>query len=395
MPVKPIIPYWISPDKTQSVKLYQGDVVDILRRLPAQSVHCVVTSPPYWGLRDYGNDKTVEIGSEKLHDCLGWAKGVNCGECHVCVMRNVCAQVHRVLRNDGTFWLNYGDSYAQPGRWGGELGLSFKQRSNMGTLAQCTKKNPHTGLPSGNLTGVPWRIALALQADGWILRQDIIWAKPSPMPEPVRNRCTKAHEYIFLLAKRSWYYYDSEAIREDSTTTYTSEDFLPDSDKDKDGDAKIAAVGASRANRSPDPINNGRNKRGVWSIASKGYPGSHFATFPQKLIEPCILAGTSEKGCCAQCGCPWKRITKVEQSDTTIGWEPTCECNAGTVPCTVLDPFIGSGTTCVVSARHGRHSIGIDLSEKYLRECAIQRIVESDIAKFGTVVETKVEAIEW
>lgn len=367
-------PYWTTNDG-QLVKLYHGDVLQVLRQLPSQSVHCVVTSPPYWGLRDYGVDH--QLGSEKSPDCLGWARGVNCAEddwengCHVCRMVLVFREVRRVLRDDGTFWLNYGDTYNAPGL-------------------------------QGNLVGVPWRVALALQADGWVLRQDVIWHKPSPMPESAKNRCTKAHEYVFLLAKRSGYFYDAEAVREAGEGFGRStgkHGFRAERYTDSNSNHALTETSTRRHS-----YEGGRNKRSVWTIASEAYSGAHFATFPRKLIEPCIKAGTSEKGCCAKCGAPWKRIVEERKlkrdrpndyvkrkgeegtgnscansvagvETKTLGWEPSYGCDdAGVVPCVVLDPFVGSGTSCAVSLGLGRRSVGIELNEKYLQENAIPRV---------------------
>lgn len=219
-------PYWTTNDG-QLVKLYHGDVLHVLRQLPSQSVHCVVTSPPYWGLRDYGVDH--QLGSEKSPDCLGWARGVNCAEkdwengCHVCRMVLVFREVRRLLRDDGTFWLNYGDTYNAPGL-------------------------------QGNLVGVPWRVALALQADGWVLRQDIIWHKPSPMPESVKNRCTKSHEYVFLLTKKcSRYYYNAEAIKENSKQP---DQIRKAGHKGSNNVKEVACVGMSKKDVITSPVSN-------------------------------------------------------------------------------------------------------------------------------------------
>lgn len=419
-------PHWTTTDG-KTVRLYQGHVLDVLRRLPSKSVHCVVTSPPYWGLRDYGVSN--QLGSEKVPDCRqiievspGLYRKGNCAElnwdtgCHVCRMVLVFRELRRVLRDDGTFWLNYGDSYGGGGNSNGTGTSTLNHGKGGSNYEKGVNQKPsgkfNVGLKPGNLVGIPWRVALALQANGWILRQDIIWHKPSPMPESVRNRCTKAHEYVFLFAKKQGYYYDAEAVKEMSS----------------EASIKRMAAGYNtrdRALNSPEQVNHLnqntevtdrsvaklvetglRNKRSVWSVPSAGYEGAHFATYPPKLIEPMIKAGTSEKGCCSECGAPWKRIVNVgeytnpnptkrkaeddnphKQGDTginnvggghwptkTVGWEPTCECNALVIPCTVLDPFIGSGTTCDVSLGSGRRSIGIDLSEKYLNDNAIPRI---------------------
>lgn len=404
-------PFWQTTDGN-TARLYLGDVIDVLKRMPAKSVQCVVTSPPYWGLRDYGtgtwtggeddcehegdrvdNRRTpseANIGEDgnfarRLRRAAGdnSVQGIECGNCgatridqqigsektlneFVAKMVDVFREVRRVLRDDGTLWLNLGDSY------------------------------------NGECLGVPWRVALALQADGWYLRQDIIWHKPAPMPESVKNRCTKAHEYIFLLTKQPRYFYDAEAIKEKQVSSYSSEDFLPDSDKDVADEGGTSATRASRANRSPELIDSGRNKRSVWTISSQGYKGAHFATYPPKLITPCILAGTSAKGACVECGSPWRRVLEekayntgssvggtkyvemetgsqsgneyLEKETKTVGWEPMCGCGADVRPCVVLDPFIGSGTSIQVALDNGRWGWGIDLSEKYLKANAIPRI---------------------
>jgi DNA modification methylase len=438
-----LTPFWQTTDG--SVQLFLGDVLAVLRRMRSGSVQCVVTSPPYWGLRSYLDNghasKHQELGSEDRPDCLGWAKGINCAEddwasaCHVCRMVLVFREVRRVLRDDGTMWLNYGDS------WGG----------------------------GGQVQGVPWRVALALQADGWVLRQEIIWHKPSPMPESVKNRCTKAHEQVFLLTKGQRYFCDMEAIKEES---------LQPNGKPKTAGKqhKQEALGVDTSSgtlgTNQGPMD--RNKRSVWTVSSQGYPGAHFATFPPKLIEPMILVGTSAKGACASCGAPWRRIveevklTRERPNDfvkrtgeegtgnscgntvagvevKTKGWEPTCECNgklvkrkvtlhkskregevptgwavgagdhsaAGhqtelgrrsvdltsmdgehqvmvteyvsslpleehpVVPCLVLDPFVGSGTTAAVCVKLGRRAWGIDLSKTYLTCNAVPRVSEA------------------
>jgi len=258
--------------------------------------------------------------------------------------------------------------------------------------------------------------------------------KPSPMPESIHNRCTKSHEYIFLLVKKLGYFYDAEAIKEKSKGDWNSHGaFCTPGGKNESMSIAHPDLARTRGRGTfhPDVVQSSSNKRSVWTVSSQGYEGAHFATFPKKLIEPCILAGTSEKGCCANCGAPWKRVVEsrqlkrdrpndyVKYADTshekkqntpgkspqggwdafraldksnrkkgvnscansvagvdtkTVGWEPTCDCGAGVIPCTVLDPFVGSGTTCCVSLDHGRRSIGIDLSEKYLHHNAVVRI---------------------
>ena len=366
----------------------------------------------------------MQIGGEPSPDC-GTQGKAQCGGCFVCSLVGVLREVYRVLRDEGTCWLNLGDSYSSGGRGGGAYGS--KQQTNAGSLLG----SKHTiGIPDGNLVGIPWRVALALQADGWVLRQDIIWYSPNKMPEPVQNRCTKSHEHIFLLAKGSDYYYDAVAIAEEAKSSWKSSDFVPNSDKDAASAGDTAATGASRNNRSDEVRGTHRrsregdpyakqempgriwgrtetvNKRDVWVVPTQGYPGAHFATFSPRLITPCILAGTSEHGCCASCGRPWERVVArvggekaapdeggrdrsfdwsrngatgsldgVFATKETVGWRKTCGCQTEEVaPCVVLDPFVGSGTTVATSLQLGRAGVGIDLSEAYLREHAVPRI---------------------
>jgi DNA modification methylase len=444
--------------KDGSVKLYHGSVFDVLPELPRRSVQCVATSPPYWGVRDYGtavwtggrddcdheppndwfekqfrakdtaniSDGTVraaakrrwyktdgscpmcgavrvdeQIGSEPSPDC-GTQGQAQCDACFVCHMVKFGRCVRRVLRDDGTFWLNLGDTYASSG--GHTQQGRNSQRKGMANVAVQNEAGTtnHSGLVTGNLVGVPWRVALALQADGWVLRQDVIWHKPSPMPESVKNRCTKAHEYIFLLTKSKDYFYDHVAIQEDSKRA-----------GDRPGGSKYSSDEAEDPlNRNPHTaatlneaeVEDTKNKRSVWTVAAQGYPGAHYATFPPKLILPMILAGTSERGACAACGAPYRRVVEEQKltrerpndyvkrtgeqgtgnscantvagvRSKTIGWEKTCECETNEVrPCVVLDPFVGSGTVPSVCRQFGRAGWGIDLSEKYLRENAIPRI---------------------
>jgi hypothetical protein len=250
------------------------------------------------------------------------------------------------------------------------------------------------GLKPKNLCGVPWRVALALQADGWYLRQDIIWAKPNPMPESCRDRCTKAHECLFLMSKRPNYYFDAVAIAEPSITPGLTVGGDGKSWHDHKDDLhfgqRIDKSRDSRKQAHPD----GRNKRSVWTIATESSSAEHFAAYPTRLVEPCILAGTSAHGCCPACGAPWRRVVKrtpmellrsgraaqmgehgrtqasgnmvAPPSCETVGWRPTCECNAAeAVPCTVMDPFSGTGTTGIVALRLGRNYVGIELKRAY------------------------------
>lgn len=267
------------------------------RRLPVAdaSVHCVVTSPPYWGLRDYGHEG--QIGLEATP------------EEYVAAMVDVFRDVRRVLRDDGVLWLNLGDSYvtAPQGPALGPSGLTGSIAPHAeARLANAIRKRqgPPPGMKPKDLAGIPWMVAFALRADGWWLRSDVIWAKPSPMPESVTDRPTKAHEYVFLLTKSASYFYDQDAIREPMTDVRTTK-------KGRSafrGQATLAPRGADgmddAARYYPE---GGRNARDVWEIAPKPYSGAHFAVMPEGLAERCILAGTSAHGCCEVCGAPWVR----------------------------------------------------------------------------------------
>jgi site-specific DNA-methyltransferase (adenine-specific) len=287
-----------------SHRIIQGDCIEGLRTLPDASVHCCVTSPPYWGLRDYGHDGQIGLESTP--------------EAYVARMVEVFREVRRVLREDGTLWLNLGDTYG-----------SGKQ-----------------------LKGIPWRVAFALQADGWVLRQDIIWHKPNPMPESVRDRCTKAHEYVFLLTKSERYFYDAEAVSEaakdpsghkyERGTYRAMRDAAALEGTAFDGPTR-SHIGNTRVNGKCVKYAAGhganKNRRSVWTVTTRPYKGAHFATMPPALVEPCILAGCQEGG-------------------------------------TVLDPFAGSGTTLAVAAELGRSGIGCELNPEYI-ELAEQRIAKS------------------
>jgi len=331
--------------------ILHADVMDGLRSLPDRSVHCIITSPPYWGLRDYGVEG--QIGLEPSP------------EEYVQKIVAVFREAWRVLRDDGTLWLNLGDCYA-------------RSRSAWGLKAK-------------DLVGIPWRVAFALQADGWYLRSDIIWAKPNAMPESVRDRPTKSHEHVFLLAKQARYFYDADAIREESHYRAPKGSGTGRGRYSGDEMGSVPSGGVSA-----NPL--GRNRRTVWEIATQPMPEAHFATFPEKLVEPCIRAGTSDRGCCPECGAPWRRVVEIERSDvprynsksagrrdcnygdsdsTTlrarkivvreVGWQPSCTCGCEeTVPCIVLDPFVGSGTVNLVAHDLGRSSVGIELNEKYI-----------------------------
>jgi DNA modification methylase len=345
--------------------------------------------------------------------------------------------MRRVLRDDGTLWLNLGDSYAGSGRGMNGDGSSgrcgVKQRTNVGSrlaVEIAGHERRATGYTSAaaracikpkDLTGIPWRVALALRDDGWYLRSDIIWSKPNPMPESVTDRPTRAHEYIFLLTKRPMYYYDVDAVLEpyapNSDVRYRQalragrsyavkspyQNNTPYSGSYKRGQGRVQSRGNDADGLVVGGDRGGRNRRTVWTVATHPYRGAHFATFPEKLIEPCILAGTSAKGCCSRCGAPvrptyasgkqhsigatsgayWQARhhrgdNTVQNTRTVSGWAPSCSCAAGTVPCLVLDPFMGSGTTAVVAKRLGRRYLGIELNPEYVR-LAEKRLAEQTI----------------
>ena len=377
-------------------EVLEGDVREVLKTLDDESVQCVVTSPPYWGLRDYGVDD--QLGLEATPEEF------------VENMVDVFREVKRVLRNDGTLWLNLGDTYCGTGHKGEHTDPKHKEGRNGQKIAL---NNKVAGLKSKDLIGIPWRVALALQADGWYLRSDIIWNKPNPMPEPVKDRPTKSHEYIFLLTKSAKYYYDAEAIKEKG-------EYPAGTRAAKASDAR-SSMGFVNSRPPEYKIYDGtRNKRSVWKITTKPYKEAHFATFPEELPEICIKAGTSKAGCCADCGSPVKRVTERQVGDdmswagrgpknealratgkgdtrgttmnigskedyyknqprnVTLGWEPTCDCNAERVPCVVLDIFAGSGTTLRVASKLGRKGIGIELNPEYIKilkkRCKIESV---------------------
>ena len=318
-----------------------GDVRERLKELPDQSVNCCVTSPPYWGLRDYGNDG--QIGLEQDPDDF------------IAELVTVFREVRRVLRDDGTLWLNIGDSYSGSGKGtAGNLGKKHNERH----LENKTGGLVPNGTKPKDLVGIPWMLAFALRADGWYLRQDIIWHKPNPMPESVRDRCTKAHEYIFLLSKSPKYYFDSEAMKEPAKYPFDNRGARADSragtSMNSVGGKTGIRFGGNKYGDSDDPkhstksgneyIATGtRNKRSVWSVTTQPFKGAHFATFPPALIEPCILAGSPRGG-------------------------------------VVLDPFFGAGTTGLVAQRHNRKWIGCELNPEYA--AIAQARIESESTLF-------------
>lgn len=292
------------------ITILEGDCRHVLKGLPDETVQTCVTSPPYFGLRDYGHGE--QIGLEKTPD--EFVKNI------VEIMR----EVRRVLKKDGTLWLNLGDSYAfggcgarNPDRW--------PKQSRNDHHARHSKKVE--GLKPKNLIGIPWRVAFALQADGWYLRQDIIWHKRNPMPESVKDRCTKAHEYIFLLSKSPEYYFNADAIKEPAQKW--GERDRTNGKYHKEGTGLHPHRGL-KGNKKNENVEEFRNKRDVWTTSTRAFKGAHFATFPPELIEPCILAGAPAGG-------------------------------------VVLDPFFGAGTTGLVSVRHERQCIGVELNPEYIK----------------------------
>jgi len=425
--------------------LLQGDVRAELATLPEGCVDCVVTSPPYWGLRDYGTGDweggdpacdhlrfRVRGDFEPRRSTLAGSKHSTktiaeqeraaaayrdeCGKCgarrrdsqlgleptpelYVAALVDVFREVRRVLSDRGTVWLNLGDSY-------------------------CARfESP--GLKPKDLVGIPWRGAFALQADGWYLRSDVVWSKPNPMPESVTDRPTKSHEYVFLLTKSARYYFDQEAVREPFADdrlgnpggggNYMRE-LYPD---------RPAQSGLKRGEWNEDGTHAGRNIRSVWEITTQGYAEAHFATFPIELVRRCVVAGTSERGVCPLCRAPWVRklleapnihpgdsgsaevqgrIQRGYRADgkaigtqmrerheansrvpTTIGWRRSCTHDALPEPSVVLDPFMGSGTTALVARWHGRRSIGVELKPEYCelvaRRLAQQSLIADEAAQ--------------
>lgn len=365
----------------------QGHVLDVLAGLPDNHFHTVVTSPPYWSLRKYNIPDVV--WADGWTGQLGLEPTIDLYLSH---LLSVFREVRRVLRPDGTCWVNMGDSYAGSGKASGRTwengiipAMSKKQGTNKGSLIEGMEIPP--GLKAKDLCLIPFRFALAMQADGWWVRSDIIWAKRNPMPESVTDRPTRAHEYIFLFTKSARYFYDQEAVKEKSSPLTTCPKKPSEGHKTmlNKNQAEVCGDGWADAKIPYRPPT--RNLRSVWDINSQAYPEAHFATFPEELPRRCILAGTSARGCCPECGKPWVRVidhkanytkrekahapmsepSKVDSSGwkpptiTDNGWKPTCECGGEPVPCRVLDPFIGSGTTGKVAESLGREWVGIDL----------------------------------
>lgn len=442
-----IEPYY----ETDNGKLYNSDSLEVLKSMGDGIVQCIVTSPPYWGLRDYGTaeweggsvdceHKGPPAASES--SLLGSGPGKRskvreegfvpfrsiCGKCgaaridkqlgleetpeeYIDKMVQIFREVRRVMRDDATLWLNMGDCYAgsnaSQGGDGSTGGLSRDGRAESTRLAghkrlqerliaQKIQTKMAPGLKPKDLVGMPWRLAFALQADGWYLRSDIIWSKPNPMPESCTDRPTKAHEYVFLMTKQAKYYYDADAVREKQKEWREGHNVSHDVDYYQEEDKGVHRWVPKEYHYNPM----GRNRRTVWTIPTQPYSEAHFATFPTKLVIPCIKAGTSEKGNCSVCGKPWLRVVECDYEyggerkthekyngknagfgtnpgmgrararANTRGWQPSCTCNADIVKPIVCDPFMGSGTVAEVCERYGRAWIGIELSQEY---CDIAR----------------------
>lgn len=374
-----------------NAKLYTGDVLDVLRSLPSSSVHCCVTSPPYYGLRDYGIDG--QIGLEESP------------QCHIARLVDVFREVRRVLHDTGTVWLNYGDAYASTAN-----GRSAADVKALGADDRTFRDKPFSTVGNGfkpkDLMLLPARLAIALQEDGWWIRSEIVWCKAAPMPESVTDRPTSAHEKIYLLSKRERYFYDADAVRE------LAQDWGKKRDRTLSKCRHTPGQRPHNGMEDMDFAERGRNLWNYWVLPPSPCQEAHFATFSPEIPKRAILAGTSERGVCAKCGNQWRRVTKktlkpghkaaktfiVDSRDhtadrndqgsnrqkdghksghfyeiQTIGWQPTCTCDADTIPATVLDPFSGSATTAQVALNLGRSAIGIELNPEY-QDIAIRRL---------------------
>ena len=427
-----------------NIKIILGNALDTLKKIPSESINTCITSPPYWGLRDYGTAewvggdpncphmRTTKISKDTstghkamfeqgnvVGDAIYKNECPKCGairkdkqlgledtpEEFVNNLVEVFREVKRVLRDDGTVWLNLGDSYSSGGRTT-TVNQTLRGVKDYGVQRPKTNSN----IKPKDLIGIPWRVAFALQEDGWYLRQDIIWHKPNPMPESVTDRCTKAHEYIFLLSKSPKYYFDNEAIKDDAkfpdgpTAAHAIQKGVGDPKMlTRNGLHKIGAIPKS-------------NKRSVWTITTKPFTEAHFATFPKDLIEPCVLAGCPEK-VCVDCNTPYvrqvesKRIKRNElpKDDSRyrpniyegsykeingkadagytetkdLGLQKQCDCKTNeTKSGTVLDPFGGSGTTGVVAVAHNRDAILCELNKDYVN--IMEKRLDRELGMFHT-----------
>jgi DNA modification methylase len=360
-----------------SITIHVGSCLDALAAMPARSVHCAITSPPYFRARDYGVAKA--IGNEPTVAA------------HISELVRVFDAVARVLRPDGSLWLNYGDIYATP------------------ALAE-----PALGIKPKDLMGLPWRVAIALQSAGWHLRSEIIWSKRNPMPSSAADRPASSHEHVFLLTREPTYYFDGYAVREPRTTSGPRAGHFA-SGRLWDAAPKEHRAGELVGAESPNMETTTRNLRDVWTVTTDGFPDAHFATFPPAIVVPCIKAGTSEKGACVECGSPWRREVEASGGSVGRGWHdhrddkmrgqrkpptpgytrhdrgfsPSCDCGGGrgVVPAVVLDPFGGAGTVAMVADRLGRDAILCEINPEYA-EMARRRIV-ADAPLFADVTVSK------
>lgn len=392
---------------------HHGHVLDVLPALEAESVHCVVTSPPYYALRDYGLApiEWPAVSFEPMpglgvtHEAPAWSGCLGQEPdpwMFVGHLVSVFREVRRVLRDDGTLWLNLGDGYANDGKWGGRSGGKHVKALHGNTGVGRQKVT--TGLKPKDLMMMPARAAMALQADGWYVRSEIVWAKRAPMPEAVTDRPTCAHEKVWLLSKSERYFYDAEAVKEEATGDAHSRG------RGVNPKATAGREAAGRQNESWSAavreVVSRRNMRNVWHLGPDPYPQAHFATFPRTIPERAIMAGTSAHGCCPECGAPWVRevertamVTRASPgreaakraagtsgrsrtsthgtmtappTPRTVGWSSPCSCGDESgfplkpVPCTVLDPFMGSGTTAEVAQKLGRRWVGVEAQGDYL-----------------------------
>lgn len=372
-------------------KIFNEDCRETAKKLPTNFLDMIVTSPPYYNLRDYGHES--QMGLEQTP------------EDYVAAMVQLFADLRPALKDTGTLWINIGDTYATTGgaRTGPQAMHASCRKYGKAHTSELQRRRNHSlyeKIKQKDLIGIPWMLAFALRADGWYLRQDIIWNKPNPMPESVADRCTKSHEYIFLLSKSEKYYFDNEAIKEAATSA----------DGSHQTKAKGEFEGKNKFNTGNEAFRSivtRRNKRSVWTVATKPFNGAHFAVYPHELIAPCIMAGTSDKGNCKTCGGPWERILEPvinvghtgqtetaydEQSTSgrlaklrqaaremgmeytsekkTVGWRPTCSCVENEpAPALVFDPFMGSGTTASVAKSLGRNYLGCELNPDFLKVC--------------------------
>ncbi len=437
------------------IQLFNGDCRQMLE-LADESVQCVVTSPPYWGLRKYSGEQDLIWGDEncehrwtthnqparggrnlpdnmpntggnktqQLMDnprfgvdsnfcslCGAWKGGYGLEptpEMYVQHTIEILREIRRVLRKDGVVFWNIGDSYA--GYWGDKKALVEGRPSLADGHGFSMNSRPKydqfrkSGIKPKDLCLIPFRVAIAAQEDGWWVRSDIIWSKPNPMPESVQDRPTNSHEYILMLTKSAKYYWDQEAVREPQKPSSLERLKTGWAGNEKRGYPNGPQSHISNYfNKTDEEIASlaGRNLRSVWSFPTQPYPEAHFAVFPEKLPEICIKAATPEVGCCSKCGSPWERVTEIQREyqakdvggksqsggleqgkrfkdrynavPETLGWQPTCKCNADKVPSLCLDPFSGAGTTLWVAKKLNRRAVGYELSEEYC-QLAVERM---------------------